>query len=39
MPPTATLAIEAGVGVITLSNPPVNALHPDGKRRRGREKG
>lgn len=33
MPPTATLAVEAGVGVITLANPPVNALHPDGERR------
>ena len=32
-PPTATLEIDGGVAVITLLNPPVNALHPDGERR------
>lgn len=31
MPPTATLEIDSGVAVITLQNPPVNALHPDGE--------
>jgi hypothetical protein len=30
-PPTATLEIDGGVAVITLLNPPVNALHPDGE--------
>jgi hypothetical protein len=29
--PTATYRVDPdGVAVITLSNPPVNALHPDG---------
>jgi hypothetical protein len=32
MAPTATMDVgRDGVAVITLSNPPVNALHPDGK--------
>jgi len=30
MAPTATLAVADGVAVVTLANPPVNALHPDG---------
>lgn len=28
--PHTTLAIEDGVAIITLVNPPVNALHPKG---------
>ena len=35
MPPTATLSVEDGVALISLANPPVNALHPDGKEERG----
>ena len=31
MAPTATLDVADGVAVITLANPPVNALHPDGE--------
>lgn len=27
--PKATLAIEGHVGIVTIDNPPVNALHPD----------
>lgn len=34
--PTATLEVDGAVAVITLCNPPVNALHPDGERERGR---
>lgn len=37
-PPTATLEIDGGVAVITLLNPPVNALHPDGEQQK-EEKG
>lgn len=29
--PHTTLAVEDGVGIITLVNPPVNALHPNGR--------
>ncbi len=38
MAPTAgtTLTVEDGVAIVTLVNPPVNALHPDGARRRPR---
>ena len=36
MAPTATLAVEDGVAIITLANPPVNALHPSGERGRRR---
>lgn len=35
MSPTATLAVSDGVGTITLANPPVNALHPDGEENGG----
>ena len=28
--PHTTLAVEDGVAIITLINPPVNALHPNG---------
>lgn len=30
MPPRTTLEVAEGVGVVTLHNPPVNALHPAG---------
>jgi hypothetical protein len=29
--PRTTLHCEDGVAIITLDNPPVNALHPDGR--------
>ena len=28
--PRTTLSVEDGVAIITLDNPPVNALHPNG---------
>lgn len=39
MPPTTLLEVQGGVAVITLSNPPVNALHPDGEPAGPRAKG
>jgi hypothetical protein len=32
MSPHTTLAVEDGVAIVTLVNPPVNALHPNGTR-------
>ena len=31
MAPTTKMEVQDGIAVITLSNPPVNALHPHGQ--------